>query len=341
MKTTYKSLILLVGLFLSNISLIIGADKKPIAIATASMIADMTANIGGPFIDVKCIVPIGGDPHIYEPTPGDAIEISKADIIFKNGLTFEGWLNELIDNSGTKADVIRVTEGIDHIKSLSYENAPDPHAWMDAENAIIYAENIKNGLIKIDPDHAKEFEFNFNAFKSELLALDDYIKKQIQRIPEKQRILITSHDAFQYYGRKYGLTLESIMGTSTDAQAQTSDILRLSKVIDESGVPAVFVETTINPKLMKQLAKDHHVAVGGKLFSDSIGDKDSKAPTYIDMMKYNTDTIVEALMKKRKTEATSEKPEDSPSTNKALILWSIAIALILIIGLYLRNRNRS
>lgn len=313
-------------------------EKKPVVIATASMIADMAENIGGDFVDVKSIVPIGGDPHIYEPTPGDAVEISKADIIFKNGLTFEGWLNELIDYSGTKADVIRVTEGVNHISSLTYENTPDPHAWMDAENAIIYAENIKNGLIKIDPDHEKEFEFNFNAFKSDLQSLDAYIKQQINRIPKEKRILITSHDAFQYYGRKYGLQLESIMGTSTDAQAQTSDIMRLSKVLKSSGVPAVFVETTINPKLMKQIAKDHQVIVGGKLFADSIGDKDSEAPTYIDMMKYNTDTIVKALLSNKKAEPapTSEAPTSTPFIY--YILGGLAL-LALIYFIFLRKRS--
>ncbi len=318
MKIAY---ILLITFFSTSL---LAQDEKPLVIATASMIADMVQNIGGEFINVKCIVPIGGDPHIYEPTPGDAILASKADLVLKNGLTFEGWLSELIENSGTKADIVRVTEGIEPITSLSYKNAPDPHAWMDVELGIVYAENIKNALVDLLPDRKKEIQFNFNAYKSTLQSLHQLIQDKIAKIPKARRILITSHDAFQYYGRKYGLKLEAALGTSTDAQVQTSDIKRLNKVIASSGVPSIFIETTVNPKLIKQIAEDNNVDIGGKLYSDSLGDEDSEAPTYVDMLKYNTETIVSALTKK-----VNQKDLDKKTKSGFNLAYLIPIGLIL------------
>ena len=141
--------------------------------------------------------------------------------------------------------------------------------------------------------------------------MDTYILEKINSIPKEKRILITSHDAFQYYGRKYGIKLEAILGVSTDADVQTSDITRLNKVIRESKVPAVFIESTINPKLLKQLAKDNDIVVGGELYADSIGDEDSDAPTYIDMLKHNTDTITKGLMLEQKKEGLSQESQSN------------------------------
>ncbi len=282
-------------IFLFVIPVILSATEKPKLVATASMISDIAKNIVGDKFEVTTIVPIGKDPHTYEPTPGDATMVAYADIIFKNDLTFEGWLLKLITNSGTKANVVKVTEGVDVIESLTYANSADPHAWMNAANGIIYAENIKNAMVEYDADSKDFYEKNFESYREKLEELDQYIQAQIKTIPEKQRILITSHDAFQYYGRKYGIRLESILGTSTDAQAQTSDYTKVDRVIRESGVPAVFIESTVNPKMLEQLASSNDIIIGGSLYSDSIGNKDSDAPSYLAMLKYNTDVIVKAL----------------------------------------------
>ena len=206
-------------------------DSMPRVVATASMIADMAENIGGDQVQVECIVPIGGDPHLHEPTPRDARLVASADLILVNGLTFEGWLNELIENSGTKAKIALVTKGIDAINSLKYENSADPHAWMDASNGIIYIDNIRNALSELDPENADIYDFNYNVYKGQIEEVDVFIQNEILRIPKEHRVLITSHDAFQYYGRRYGIELEAILGTSTDAQVQTVDVMRLNKVI--------------------------------------------------------------------------------------------------------------
>ena len=301
----------LLGLFSQAV-----AQEKKLVVATASMIADMADNISGGLVTVESIVPIGGDPHLHEPTPKDARLVKRADLVLRNGLTFEGWLSELIDNSGTSARSVRVTEGIDPISSKTYQNSADPHAWMDVRLGLKYIENIKNALIELAPEYREEFEFNYGVYKRQLEDLDQYIRQEIEKIPSGQRVLITSHDAFQYYGRAYGIRLEAVIGTSTEEDAETSDIIRLNRVIREEKIPAVFVESTVNPKLLEQLAADNKVKIGGKLYADSIGDENSPASTYLDMLKYDTDVIVAALSVRTDTNpVVGETTETSSGSN--------------------------
>ena len=324
MNFTIKNILFFAFALFLNLSF----AQKPKIVATASMIADMARNIAGDKMEIDCIVPIGGDPHLHEPTPRDAMLVSNAQLILMNGLTFEGWLNELVENSGTKAESILVTKGIKAVESLSYENSADPHAWMDASNGLIYIKNIKDAFVKLDPENADVYEANYLAYRSKLEELDRFIMEKIQSIPEEKRILITSHDAFQYYGRRYGIQLEAILGTSTDADVQTSDIMRINKVIRENKVPAVFVESTINPKLLQQLAKDNDIEIGGELYADSIGDKDSPAPSYYDMLKYNTLTIVNALNQGDDAKNESETAESDQSSQNYVLFVIIGMLLL-------------
>jgi len=301
------------------------AQEKKNLLATASMFKDMAEAIVGDRLNVETIVPIGSDPHLHEPTPRDARLVVDANLILMNGLTFEGWLNELVENSGTKAKSILITTGVNAIASEDYKNSFDPHAWMDAKNGLVYIKNIYDAVIQLAPEYKDEFTFNYNAYKKDLEDLDSYIKKEIEKIPAKQRVLITSHDAFQYYGRAYGIQLESIIGVSTEAQAQTSDIIRLNKIIRESQVPAVFIESTINPKLLEQLAEDNDIKIGGKLFADSLNDQGKEADTYIDMLKYNTDVIVAALSQLKKD---NEKKETESGGGHSLILYLVIGAIL-------------
>ena len=322
MKTATISTLILLCFF----NLLLAQTPQKTVVATASIFADMAENIAGGHLTIKTIVPVGGDPHIYEPTPADARLVASADLILKNALTFEGWLDQLIASANTKAKVVTITEGIDAIYS-SHKNSSDPHAWMSAANGLIYIENIKNALVEFDPANREVYEFNHGVYKKQLEELDIYIAEQIKKIPEQRRILITSHDAFEYYGKRYGLRLESVLGISTDAEAQTSDMVRLAKVIKESGVPAVFVETTVNTKLLEQIATDNKVGIGGKLFSDSIGDKNSDAPSYYQMLKYNTDIIVRALTAEKTNEPEAGGDNKSPS----FITWAL-LGLLLVGG---------
>ena len=305
-------------IFLSFFALRANAqDGRKLVIATASIFADMAENIAGGEVEIKTIVPIGGDPHIYEPTHADAQLVAKADLILKNGLTLESWLDGLIESAGSGATVEVISNGVEPI---GYKNLHGPHAWMAAPNGIFYIENIKNALVELLPDSREIFEFNYGVYRKQMEDMDTYIYEQVDKIPEKRRVLITSHDAFRYYGRRYGLRLESLIGVSTEAGAQASDVIRLGKAIRESGVPAVFIETTADPKLLAQIAKDSGVAIGGNLFSDSIGGPQSDAPNYLDMLKFNTDTIVKAL--------TAEAPEEQGPN---WLLWGI-LAILLIGG---------
>lgn len=286
-----------ISIFLFLLSALHSVNAKPKILATASMWADMSRVIGGNYIDVETIVPIGSDPHLYEPTPNDVRKVNQADLIFINGFTFEGWLQKLINSSGTKAKSVIITEGITPITNPHFKNSTDPHAWMDALHGIIYAEHITKALIAFDPEHAANYQSNFDAYKKELEALHQYIQDKINSIPPQQRILITSHDAFHYFGNRYGLQVESLIGTSTEADVQTGDFMRVNQLIKDRKIPAIFIESTINPKLMEQISRENNINIGGKLFADSLGDEKSPANTYINLLKNNANTIADALSK--------------------------------------------
>ncbi len=332
---------------LNRISLIIGIiffwsfniQAQKTVISSVSMIEDMVRNIAGDRVISKMIVPIGGDPHLYEPLPADAKLVASADLVFINGLTFEGWITELILNSGTKASMVTVTEGVNAISSDIYKNSSDPHAWMDVTNGLVYIDNIKKSLIELEPTYAAEFEANYKTYKAKLEELDRYITQRIQEIPAKKRVLITSHDAFKYYGRKYGLQLEAIVGVSTEAQPETSDIIRISKAIKETEVPAIFIESTINPKLIKQIAVDNKVSIGGALYADSIGEKGSSGDSYIKMLKSNTDVIVDALAKGKNSNNSMGTQEESGS-RKVLLYAILGFLMLLCLGYVFKKMNK-
>jgi len=320
-----RTAIILIGsLFLANA---VHAQERLKVVATATMFEDMARMISGDLLEVVSIVPVGGDPHIYEPTPSDVRLVAEADLILRNGLTFEGWLDELIANSGTKADVVTITKDIPAIASDQYQNATDPHAWMSARNGLKYIENVYDALVRLDPENADIYTFNYRLYQQQLEDLDQWIRTEIEKIPLAKRVLITSHDAFRYFGKAYGIRVEAALGTSTDAEVQTSDIVNLSNTIRETGVPAIFVESSVNPKLLEQIAKDTKIRIGGKLYSDSLGDKDSPAGSYIGMLRHNTETIVKAL-----SAPASETHTEAETLNKSSSVWLWITLLALLLG---------
>lgn len=305
-------------------------------VTSASIFHDMAINIGGDKVECFSIVPIGGDPHLYEPKPSDAQLVKSADIILVNGLTFEGWITQLIENSGTNAKTYTITEGVDVIKSDTYENAADPHAWMDASNGLVYIRNIKDALIEKDPSNQAYYSSNYEIYKKQIADLDKYIRSSIATIPENKRVLVTSHDAFAYYGKRYGLELNALKGISTEAEIQMSDMVRVKNRINDSGVPAIFVESTIDPKIIKQIAKDNNIEVGGELFADSLGEEDSEAPTYTAMLKHNTDVIVNALSREVFAHT---KSDHANSSNDFLIFILLGIVMLGGLGLLISRFN--
>jgi ABC-type Zn uptake system ZnuABC Zn-binding protein ZnuA len=217
---------------------------------------------------------------------------------------------------------------------VEYQNATDPHAWMDPLNGKIYALNIKNALVRLLPQHAEQIILQYESYIKQLDELDRYITKSISQIDSQKRILITSHDAFHYYGRRYGLRLESVLGTSTDADVRTSDLMRLNEVIQTHKIPVIFVESTINPKLLNQIAADNNISIGGTLFSDSLGDKNSPANTYLNMIRHNTDIIVRGLT------SDAKPPETVTGKNSTIKFIMIGAALLfLLLGMnWLRKK---
>ena len=311
--------------------------EKPLVVSSASMFSDMAANIGGDLIETATIVPIGGDPHIYEPTPGDVRLLLKANLILQNGLTFEGWIKDLINNSGSTAPVVTITEGITPIVSSQYQNATDPHAWMDPANGKIYALNIKEALIMLLPEKKDQITSQYEDYIKQIDELDLYVRENISKIDSSKRILITSHDAFHYFGLRYGLRLESVLGTSTDADVRTSDLMRLNQVIQENNIPVVFIESTINPKLLNQVASDNKISIGGKLYSDSLGDEDSPANTYINMIRYNTDVIVKGLTSTKADDMAANGPRDQ----SRWFIWLGVVFLGAFFLMWLLRKKRS
>lgn len=284
-------------LFLLSVLQAGNLEGQPLrVVCTTSFLADISAQVLGEEGAVTSILPIGTDPHIYDPVPEDSRTIAEADLLIKNGLTLEGWLEEMMANTGRPIPSVIATEGIEAIQSAEHANTFDPHAWMNPLLVIRYAANIRDGLIAVRPSRAAQFEVNFQEYKSQLEAMDAYIRRKIALIPPEKRVLATSHDAFRYYGQAYGLEVESILGTSTEAEPTLAAYQKLLNALSGKSIPAVFVESTINPKLLEQLASDLGIVVGGKLFADSLGDEESGADTYLDMVRQNTDVIVQGLL---------------------------------------------
>lgn len=272
-----------------------GERTKPLVVATTTIIADVAQYIAGDRLEVYCIMPIGGDPHIYQPVPGDARMIARSDLVLLNGLQLEGWLTELARHAGGSRPMIVVTEGINPLKDDERHGEPDPHAWFDVRNMHYYVDNIVRGFLLIDPDGEEEYRARAREYKAKLDSLDSWVREQIATLPEERRILITSHDAFRYFGEAYGVRVLALQGISTEAQPQTRDVIELVRTIRQYNVPAVFIETSVNPKMLEQIARDSGVRIGGELFSDSIGYPDHEGGTYIGMIRYNVRTFVEAM----------------------------------------------
>jgi manganese/iron transport system substrate-binding protein len=275
-------------------------SPKPKIAATSTMIADMSRIIAGDDFAVFSILKPGTDPHVYEPKPGDSRVLSKADVIFYNGFNLEPQLVKVIKATQSSAPQIPVAEA-GGVKPYKMEKAAglvvaDPHAWGSATNGLLYVNAITKALDEKYPDKKAIFDKNAAAYRSELTALDSWIRAQIATIPVQTRKLVSSHDAFQYYGRAYGLpVVGSILGVSTEEEPSAQKIAKLVEKVKKEQVGSVFVETSTSPKLLESLARDAGVKVGGTLYSDSIGIAGSPGDTYVKMLVANTRTIVEAL----------------------------------------------
>lgn len=310
----HKTLFLIASLLgFSTLSLEATAPKKKLTVvATFSVLGDMIRQIGQNLVDVKIIVPENSDPHIYQSTPQDAKLISKADMVIRNGFGFEGWFDRLIDNSGYKGPHVVATQYVTARPLLtattqnqySLKDIPvDPHAWHSVKNAILYAQTITEALITALPNHKQEIEKNYQRYKWELENLDTWVHQQYADIPETDRYVITTHDAFWYYGNAYGIQFLSPVGISTDAEPAASAVAQLIRDIKNKNIRAVFIENLSSRKLIEEIAKEANVSIEGVLYADSLSnpqEPNSAAPSYLDMIRHNTREIVKQLGKSKK-----------------------------------------
>lgn len=271
---------------------------RPKAVATINILADFVAQVAGERVEVTSLIPVGGDPHTYEPVPRDVQRVAESQIVFYNGLGLEKWLEELIENAGGRRVSVELTRGLRPAKQREgrYRGDPDPHLWMDPVFAKKYVENARDALVSFDPAGRATYERHAARYLRELDALHAWIHEQVARIPPHRRKLVTTHDAFRYFGHRYGFkVVGTIWGISTEDEPSAQEIARLVEAIRRERVPAVFVETTINPKLMERVAREAGVRIGQQLYGDSLGPPGSDADTYVKMMRHNVRAIVEAL----------------------------------------------
>jgi zinc/manganese transport system substrate-binding protein len=261
-------------------------------VASFSILADFVRNVGGDKVRVTSLVGPNSDVHVYTPAPGDAKIIAEAKLVVINDLGLEGWLPRLLQSSGSKAPVVVATKGITPLKLGS---AADPHAWQSVANAKTYVVNIRNALTEADPAEAEVFKSNAEAYLAKLDALDDEIAPWVASIPSAQRKLITTHDAFGYFAKAYGLEFIAPQGVSTETEPGARDVAAIIAQIKRDGIPAVFLENISDDRLIGRIAAETGARVGGKLFSDSLTDEKGDAPTYIDMMRHNIRTLRNAL----------------------------------------------
>ncbi|WP_371347483.1 metal ABC transporter substrate-binding protein [Ancylobacter sp. IITR112] len=300
-------------------------DAKIPVVASFSILGDFVKEVGGDRVSVTTLVGPNGDAHVFQPAPADAKKVAAAQIVFVNGLGFEGWIDRLVKASGTKAEIVVATKGItpremadededDHAahdhKDHDHDHAKgehdhdhaghdhggiDPHAWQSVANAEIYVANIRDALIAADPAGKAAYEANASAYTAELQALDAQVKAAMAAIPESRRRIITSHDAFGYFGAAYGIEFIAPQGVSTESEASAKDVARIIRQIKAEKIPAVFMENISDPRLVKRIAKETNAKIGGELFSDALSDDKGPASTYIDMMKNNITQLSSAL----------------------------------------------
>lgn len=268
-------------------------------VASFSILGDLVARVGGEHVALTTIVGPNGDGHVYEPTPQDARNAAAADLVVVNGLGFEGWLERLIDASGYKGEVATASAGVETIAGEDehevetagsgghHQGGVDPHAWQSIPNAVIYVKNIADALCTADAADCAAYRANAAAYTMDLTTLDARIRADVAAIPAERRKVITSHDAFGYFAKTYGIRFLAPEGVSTDSEASAADVARLIEQVRAERVTALFVENIADPRLLEQISRETGVAVGGALFSDALSEKEGPAPTYLAMMTHN------------------------------------------------------
>ncbi|HEX2553555.1 MAG TPA: metal ABC transporter substrate-binding protein [Microvirga sp.] len=268
------------------------------AVATFSILADFVRRVGGERVEVTALVGPDGDAHVYAPTPADSRRLAEARLVVANGLGFEGWIARLIRASGTKAPLVEAAKGTKPLKAADahgHGHGADPHAWQNVAHAKVYVAAIRDALIAADPEGRGPYEAQAAAYLAELDALDAEIRAAVAQIPPERRRAITSHEAFAHFEAAYGLDFVAPQGVSTEAEPSAKDVARIIQQIRRERIPAVFVETIADRRVIERIAQETGARIGERLYSDALSGADGPAPTYIAMMRHNMRALGAAL----------------------------------------------
>ncbi|MFC7783617.1 MULTISPECIES: metal ABC transporter solute-binding protein, Zn/Mn family [unclassified Rossellomorea] len=298
-------IILAAGLILSGCGATTTGTKndKIVVTTTIGQIGDAVKNIGGEHVEVQSLMGPGVDPHLYKAKQSDIGKLQEADIIFYSGLHLEGKMLEIFEKMNNEKPTYAIADSIpkDKLRKDQADNtATDPHVWFDIDLWKIALEQVRDGLIEKDPENKEDYIRNTEKYFAELDELKAYASEEMSKIPEEQRVLVTAHDAFNYFGAKYDLQVMGLQGLSTDAEYGLADVQSLVNTLVDRNIKAVFVESSISEKSINAVIagaqdKGHEVEKGGELFSDAMGKEGTEEGTYIGMYKHNVDTIVEGL----------------------------------------------
>jgi manganese transport system substrate-binding protein len=310
-----KSLIKLLSIMLVTIAILTGCsdgkktndtdnNDKLQVITTYSILYDIVKNIGGDQVEIHSLAPVGSNPHEYDPLPLDIQKTTDADLVFYNGLNLEAgnsWFEKLLitaGKSGEDAPVFRMSEGVKpkYLTSEGHGGEEDPHAWLDIRNGIKYAENARDGLIKIDPEHADIYEKNAREYIQKLQKLHQDAVERFNKIPKEKRFLVSSEGAFKYFSDAYDFEAGYIWEINAENQGTPQQVKQIVDLINSKDIPVLFVETSIDPRSMEMVSTETGVPIGGKLFTDSLGNLGEDGDSYINMMEWNITVIHENLI---------------------------------------------
>lgn len=281
------------------------AQEKVKVVASFSILGDLVRQVGGDRVEVSTLVGPNTDMHGFQPTPAHAKALASAQLVVINGLGLEGWADRLVKSAGYKGARVVATKGVKalsaeieghgHNHKHKHSDRYDPHAWQEVANVKIYVGNIRDALSSVDPAGKAAYEKNAADYVQKLDALEAEIKQAFAGVSEKQRRVITSHDAFHYFGDAYAIEFLAAQGAGGETQPSARDVARLIQQIRKEGVKAIFVENISNPRIIEQIARETGVKLGGTLYSDALSEPNGPAPTYLDMMRHNAKTIAAAL----------------------------------------------
>ncbi|MEQ7053408.1 zinc ABC transporter substrate-binding protein [Paenibacillaceae sp. P-4] len=280
------------------------ADAHPIKVTTTiGMIADVVKEVGGERVDVIGLMGPGVDPHLYKASQGDIKKLDDADIVFYNGLHLEGKMVDILEKMSGSKTTVPVSRTISESELLAdptLAQSHDPHIWFNVQNWIKATEVIRDTLVEYDTAHAEAYKQRAEAYVSKLQELDAFVHKRIEEIPEGSRVLVTAHDAFGYFGKAYGMKVMGLQGISTASEYGSKDVSDLRDYLVDNQIKAVFIESSVPKKAIEAVIegakkKGHEVVIGGELFSDAMGEPGTEEGTYIGMVRFNVNTIVDAL----------------------------------------------